>query len=198
MTSLIFLLVQPIGSAALSRMPRPLESLAAWPVVSGLLFLLRSMGVAFNEVVIARLDEAGAAKTLRRFALILGMTTTVLLIAFAATPLAEFWFEDLSALPADLAAIASRALWFALPLPALSVFQSWFQGVIMQTRRTRAITEAVTIGLITISTVLGIGVFMGSFLGLYVGWAAFSLGTSVQVGWLWWRSRPALRELAAG
>jgi O-antigen/teichoic acid export membrane protein len=39
LTSLLTLLVQPIGSAALSRMPGALESLAVWPVVSGLLFL---------------------------------------------------------------------------------------------------------------------------------------------------------------
>jgi len=34
MTSLLFLLAQPMGSAAISRMPMALESLAVWPVVS--------------------------------------------------------------------------------------------------------------------------------------------------------------------
>ncbi|MBI3492052.1 MAG: gamma-glutamylcyclotransferase, partial [Acidobacteria bacterium] len=46
MTSLLVLLVQPIGSAALSRMPNALPSLAVWPVLAGLVFLVRSMGLA--------------------------------------------------------------------------------------------------------------------------------------------------------
>ena len=43
------MLAQPIGSAALSRMPAAIESLAVWSVVSGFLFLLRSLGFAYNE-----------------------------------------------------------------------------------------------------------------------------------------------------
>jgi len=60
-TSLLTLLIQPIGSAAISRMPQALESLAVWPVVIGLSFLFRSLGVAYNEVVVALLDEPGSA-----------------------------------------------------------------------------------------------------------------------------------------
>src|SRR5690606_26779531 len=38
LTSLLNLLIQPIGSAALGRMPLALASLAAWPVMSGISF----------------------------------------------------------------------------------------------------------------------------------------------------------------
>ena len=71
LTSLLNLLVQPIGSAAVSRMPRPIESLAAWSVVSGLIFMLRSPGIAFNEVVVALLDRPRSSASLWRFAVIL-------------------------------------------------------------------------------------------------------------------------------
>jgi len=40
MTSLLSILVQPIGSMALSRMPDPLSALAVWPVVYGVLIVL--------------------------------------------------------------------------------------------------------------------------------------------------------------
>jgi len=46
LTSLIFLLAQPIGSAAISRMPLALASLAVWPALSGLTFMFRSAGMA--------------------------------------------------------------------------------------------------------------------------------------------------------
>ncbi|NIS82880.1 MAG: hypothetical protein GTO14_22375 [Anaerolineales bacterium] len=192
MTSLLLLLTQPIGSAALSRMPLALESLAVWPVITGFVFLLRSPGVAFNEVVVAMLDEPDAVRPLKRFSSLLMACATGLLILVAASPLAKLWFEDLSSLEPTLAALAGQSLWFAFPLPALSVLQSWYQGVILNSRRTRAVTEAVAISLIVISFCLVLGVIWGQSVGLYVGWLSFSLGTSAQVAWLWWRSRGVL------
>ena len=85
MTSLLTLLIQPMGSAALSRMPRALESLAVWPVVSGFIFMLRSMGVAFNEVVVALLDESLSTKPLWRFTSLLTIGTTGALVLIAAS-----------------------------------------------------------------------------------------------------------------
>ncbi len=195
MTSLLFLLIQPLGSAALSRMPKALESLAAWPVVSGLVFLLRSPGVAFNEVAVALLDEPDSGPYLVRFALRVMSVMSVLLLLIVLTPISMFWFEKLTSLEAHLARMAANALWFTLPLPAISVLVSWFQGVLLNARRTRAVTESVIVGLIVISIVLVSGVIWGRVLGLYVGWLAFSLGMTAQVTWLWWRSRRLLSAL---
>ncbi len=191
MTSLLMLIVQPLGSAALSRMPNALESLAAWPVVSGLIFLLRSLGVAYNEVVVALLDEPGAARKLSRFAAYLAASTTFPLFVVAATPLSTLWLADLSALSPPLVELARLGLWLALPMPGLSVLQSWYQGALVNSRRTRGVTEAVVIFLVACSAMLGIGVAWGRTTGLYVGLAGFTTATLLQTGWLWWRSRPA-------
>jgi len=197
LTSLISLVAQPIGSAGLSRMPEPIESLAVWPVITGLLFLIRSLGFAYNEVVVALLDERGMAASLRRFTGVLVAVTTVALFLMAVTPLSAFWFGRLSALPPHLAALARTGLLLTLPIPALSVLQSWFQGAIVNSRRTRGITEAVAIFLIANVALLWAGVMWGQAVGLYVGLAAFAISTAAQTGWLWWRSRPALRAVAA-
>ncbi len=194
MTSLLFLLVGPLGSAALSRMPRALDSLAVWPVISGLIFLVRSGGVAYNEVVVALLDEGRALAGLRRFSYLLAGLTTGFLVAFAATPLAEFWFGTVSGLRPGLTTVAVSSLWVALPLPGLTAFQSWYQGILVNWKRTRAITEAVLLFLITAGSLLWLGVVWGRVPGLYVVWTGFSLGALAQVGWLWFRSRPALRQ----
>jgi hypothetical protein len=190
MTSLLTLLVQPIGSAALSRMPQALSSLAVWPVVSGLIFMLRSMGVAYNEVVVALLDEPRSAKNLRRFAVLLATGTTALLLAITATPLSEIWFGRISGLSPGLASLAIAGMWISLPMPGLSVFQSWYQGVILHGRRTRGISEAVLVFLVTCSAILWAGVTWGRVTGLYVGLAAFVIATFTQTIWLWVRSRP--------
>lgn len=62
LTPLLTLVIQPIGALAMSRMPRALPSLAAWPGVYGLAFLLRSLGLAYNEVVVALVGLPGGAR----------------------------------------------------------------------------------------------------------------------------------------
>jgi hypothetical protein len=127
MTSLLTLLTNPIGSAAMSRMPQAISSLATWGVVSGLVFMLRSMGIAFNEVVVALLDQPYSSPSLRRFSTLLSAIGSLALLLIAATPLSTIWFEQISALPPDLAELAGNSLWIALPLPLLSVLQSWYR-----------------------------------------------------------------------
>jgi len=194
-TSLLGFIAQPIGGAALSRMPDALDSLAAWSVVSGFLFLLRSLGYAYNEVVIALLNEPRAVGNLRRFMAFLTALTTLLLLIIAATPLATFWFERVSALSPRLVTLACQGLWIALPIPGLSVLQSWYQGMIVHSRRTRGITEAMAILLLTCSVILWMGVVWGRTIGLYVGLIAFVAGSLTQTIWLWYRSRPAMRAI---
>jgi len=195
MTSLITMWVRPIGSAAMSRMPEALESLAIWPVVSGMIFMLCSLGVAYNEVVVALLDEQNAIYSLRRYATWMAGAATLLFILIAGTPLSTLWFERISALAPSLSKIAREALWFTLPLPGLNVLQSWFQGTIVHSRRTRGITEAVLISLLTTCVILIAGVLWGQTIGLFVGLFAFSVGAVAQNVWLWIRSRPLVEVL---
>jgi hypothetical protein len=195
MTSLLTLLANPIGSAALSRMPLSLDSLAVWPVITGIVFMLRSMGIAYNEVVVALLDERGSYASLKRFAGLLSILTTSLLVMAVVTPLSWFWFTGVSGLSADLALMAQRGLWLALPLPALSVLQSWYQGAMLHGQRTRGITESVVIYLLTSALVLGFGVVWGGAAGLYVGLFALAASVATQTIWLWWRSWPVLRQI---
>jgi hypothetical protein len=193
LTALLSLLAQPIGSAAISRMPEPVSSLAVWAVVTGLVFMVRSLGIAFNEVVVALLDEPGSRLVLRRFTGILVVSTTGLLVLIAATPLSRFWFQGVSALPPDLAALARVGLWIALPLPALSALQSWYQGQILHSRRTRGISEAVVIFLVVDAAILIAGVLWGGAIGLYVGLTAMVMSMAAQTGWLGVRARNAGR-----
>lgn len=192
MTSLLTLLVQPLGSAALSRMPDALSSLAAWPVVTGLVFMLRSMGMAYNEVVVALMDEPRSTQSLRRFTQFLTGAATLLLLLITVTPLADVWFRSVQGLKPALANLALVGMWIALPMPGLNVIQSWFQGVILHGKRTRGITEAVAIFLVTAGIVLWGGVVWGELPGLFVGLAAFDIAMLTQSLWLWYRSRSPL------
>jgi hypothetical protein len=195
MTSLVSLLANPIGSAAVSRMPQALISLAVWPVINGFIFMLRSLGIAYNEVVVALLEEARSSPNLLRFANLLAGLTTLALILVAATPLANVWFERISALSPQLAILARNGLWLSMPLPALSVIQSWYQGVILFGRRTRGITESVVIYLIVFVIVQWAGVMRQEYIGLDVALLAIVISTVAQTAWLWFRCRPGLEKI---
>jgi len=195
MTSLLGLLVQPIGSAAISRMPMPIESLAAWSVVFGLIFMLRSPGNGFNEVVVALLDRPRSSGSLWRFALILISTTSLLLLVITLTPMARLWFSEVSGLNPELANLAKTSLWLALPTPALAVLQSWFQGAMLHDRRTRGITSAVIIFLLTSTAILWAGAAWGKVTGLYIAMLTFTVAGSTQVIWLWSMSRSAIQAV---
>jgi hypothetical protein len=196
MTEMLGVLVEPALSAAISRMPDPLHSLAVWPVLYGLVWVLFSGGIAYTEVVIALLDEPNALPILRRFTMILFGSTLAASLLFAATPVGRFWFGSLSGLPAPLVEMARTGLWLALPAPCMAVLLGWFQGLIVHSRHTRGITEAVVAFLVLGGAILIFGTLWGQVSGLYVGILAIALGDTVRAIWLWHRSRKPLRALS--
>lgn len=195
-TSFISLVWQPIGSAAMSRMSMPVPSLAAWSVVSGLVFMFRSVGMAYNETVVALLDIPYSFKALKKFALVLLTGVTVAYVLVAATPASYYWFGVITALDPALTIMALNAFWLSLPIPALTVLQSWFQGAIVHYKKTQAIPEAMAVFLVTVLIILGIGISSKTIIGLYVGTVAFSLANLTQTSWLWLRSRQIFASLA--
>ena len=195
LTSFLTMIWRPIGSAAISRMPFTIESLAVWPVVSGLIFLFQTMGISYNEVVVSMIDRPGAYYKLRKFAILLSTGISALFLIIVITPLSNIWFDTISALPANLLPFANRGIWFLLPLPGIAVFMSWFQGVILYSQKTRGIPEAVAVFLVTMLLLLGTGIALNSIPGIYVGAVGFSIATILQAAWLWRRAKPVLQSL---
>jgi hypothetical protein len=193
LTPLLGLLAQPIGAAAMSRMPDPLLSLAAWPAVNGLIFLTRSVGFAYNEVVVNVAGRPNALPVLRRFNAILCVSTVSILLLVAVTPLGRLWFARLCGLDAELTSLSTPALLVGLLLPALSVIHSYYQGILVESHRTRGIPESVTLALSVCGLILALGIWWSGASGLYVTIVAFSAGGVAQSIWLWLRCRPAFR-----
>jgi len=189
-TPLFNFIAMPLSSAAMSRMPNALESLATWPVLSGTTFAVRSPGFAFNEVVVSLMDRPRPVPALRRFAWGLGLLAALVLLLGAATPLGALWFERGSALPSGLALMARQSLWFLVPMGAVTAWQSYHQGMLVHAHRTRAITESMLVLLAANATVLGIGVAWHSVPGLLFASLALTAGGVAQIAWLGRRSHP--------
>ena len=194
-TPLINFIAMPLGSAAMSRMPRALDSLATWPVLSGASFTMRSVGFAYNEVVVSQLDRHRPVPALRRFAVVLSLVSSGLLLFAAATPVGLAWFARVSALPAPLLPMATGALWWLALTPAAAVWQSYWQGALVHSRRTRGVTESVVVTLSLTALVLWAGVRGQGAPGLYFAAAGMLVGGAGQCAWLALRARPALAEV---
>jgi hypothetical protein len=190
LTPLLNFIAMPLSAAAMSRMPNALESLATWPVLSGSTFTVRSLGFAYNEVVVSLMDRARPVPALRRFAWALSVFVLIVLLLGAATPLGGLWFERGSALPSGLALMARQSRWFLVPMGAVSVWQSYHQGMLVHAHRTRAITESMLVLLAAHVTVLGIGVAWQSIPGLVFASLGLTAGGLAQIAWLARRSHP--------
>ncbi|MFI0607253.1 MAG: hypothetical protein ACH37Z_05065 [Anaerolineae bacterium] len=189
LTSLLSLLALPIVAAALGRMPRALDSLAAWPAVDGILFILQSGGVALNEVVLALLGRRGAHRTLKRFTVLLTMVLGSAGLLLASSPLGGIWFAEVLGLRSELVPLARLGLWISVPVITLTPWISWFQGRLLHARRTRGVTEATVINLLLTGSLLGTGIRLKWDPGLAIGAAAMTIGTIAQVFWLARRCR---------
>ena len=195
LTPLLNQLIRPIGSAALSRMPDPLLTLAIWPVIAGVSFLIVTPGAAFNEVVIALLDRPGARRSLQYFMGILMAVQFILMLIFSLTPLSYYFFWKVSGLPTDLARLASQAFVFLIPSSLISPLNSWFSGLLLHNRQSRVITEGMVLYLSTYVLVLWAGGLVGQVIGIFIVISASMLASIAQTAWLGIRSQPALRAL---
>lgn len=195
LTPLLSQLVRPMGSAALSRLPDPITALAIWPVISAFSGLLVTPATALNETVNALIDQPGARKPLIRFIILIGVFETAAMVLIAATPLAAFWFRQVSGLEADSTQIATLAFWMLVPGGILSPLAAWFSGAILNSRKTRAITEGMLIYLLTFAILLALGSTLLQVNGIYLVTGSSTLSSTAQIAWLGIRSRKARGEL---
>jgi len=189
LTPLIALLTQPIGVAAMGRMPERFDSLAAWSALHGLFFLVRTGGFSYNEVVLSLLGQPGGAVALRRFGIRLGLASSAFLAAFAWTPLGSLWFDGVIGLAPELVTLAVGATVFGVVWPFSQALQAWFQGSLVHQRRTRTVTEAILVFFLVMATLLALGVRLWHGPGAHFAVLALTTASLCQTGWLALRAR---------
>jgi len=174
LTSIISLAVHPVVTFFLGRARFPVESLAVMPVVNSLTFIFRSIGLSYQEVVIALLGpKREHVRELARFGLILACTTSLAYALISWTPLASVWFETISGLTPELAGFAITPARILPLLPALSVLLSSQRGFLVHARNTTPISRATFIEMGGIVLVLMIGIHLLGMVGATAAAVAF-------------------------
>ena len=194
LTSLIGLTVQPMLTFFMGRAPLPVESLAVFPVVHSLSFLFRTVGLSFQEAAIALLGPACEhVRAIGRFAAGLAVATSLALGLVAFTPLAWVWFGTISGLPPHLVEMAIVPTRVLVILPGLSVILSLQRAILVQARRTRPITLATAIEVVTIAALFPILAWGLGMAGVTAAMTAFLGGRAAGVAYLGGRTLAALR-----
>ena len=196
-TSSLSLLFLPMISGAISRMPNPLESLAIMSVVTGLLFMFRTPGLAYNEAVVALMEEPGAFRVIRRFTLVAGLAAAGIAILIVLLPLSQLWFSVVANLNPSQVITSRITLALGIPLTLFSIYISYYQGIIVYLGKTGPVAEAVVVFITILGIILVAGVITNLFQGVYVATAAFSIAHLAQAMWLKLRSRKNRQDMAA-
>jgi progressive ankylosis protein len=198
LTSFIGLAVQPLLTFFMGRAPSPVESLAVFPVVHSLTFLFRALGLSFQEAAIALLGRrCEHAAALTRFAVVLAIASSIALAVVAFTPLANLWFETVSGLEPELAALALTPTRIAVLLPALSVLLSLQRAILVQGRTTPPITTATILEVVGIAILFPLFGWGLAFTGVTAAVAAFLGGRIASVAYLVPSTLGTIRRLRA-
>ncbi len=193
LTSVLLLLVQPMVNASLARLPNPLISLAAWPILFQITLMARAGALALPEVVIALSDKPNSFMPVRKFTASFTLVITGLMLLFSVTPLASFYIfvvQDMTLVVGSL--IRSSVIYF-LFFPALATIISWLRGLLINKRVTTAVNVGMAINLVITAVVLLTGLYF-QWVGIFIAALAFNLAAVGEILYLGWQTQNALPE----
>jgi hypothetical protein len=177
LTTLLSLGIHPVVTFFVGNSRASLESLAVLPVIGALVFIFRSLGLAYQEVVIALIgDDHEGYTALRGFGLLLGFGVAVGLSLIAWTPLAGVWFGDVSGLTDELAAFALIPTRILAIIPGLTAILSFQRAILVMRNTTNGITWATVIEVVGVLLVMWISISYFNAIGAVAAAAALLIG----------------------
>lgn len=161
MTSVITLLIRPFIERGLAEMPDATQALAAWPIVFSIMMVMRSGGMAYQEVVISLNQSQQHHDILRGFTLRLGFGLSIFMVIFTFSPMITFYNNVILDVPENLRDLILLGAQAGILIPLLTTLQSYLRALLMLTDKTSPIYQAMIVGfVVTIVTVFG-GISLG-------------------------------------
>jgi len=177
LTSILALGVHPMVTFFLGKSRFPIESLAVLPVVNSLIFVFRSLGLSFQEVVITLIGKNKEHyQDLKKFAFRLSVAVVAILGLIAFTPLVKIWFGSVSGLSFELSRLAYLPTRILFVLPGLTVWISFQRGILVNTKMTTPIIWATALEVSFIVLVLLVTIFQMKFIGVVAAAYAYIIG----------------------
>ncbi len=187
----------PFLAALVARHPHPEANLAAYGVAYAFALLVEAPVIMMMSAATALVKDRPSYLALRRFATVLNVAITVVLLTLILPPVASAVLEGLVGLPPEVAARAHRALILLLPWPAAIGVRRLAQGVLIRAGLTRRVAWGTLVRLCAMSATAGTLFVSGRLEGASLGAAALSAGVLAEMTAALAMARPVLRGLAS-
>jgi hypothetical protein len=195
LNSIIFILYNPMNSAAMGRLPLALASLATWPVVNGFASMVNNIGQACREVTLTYIRHEGAFPVIRKFCFIIGLTALLIIAVFSLTPLFNWYLQVVVSLPEDLIPYAKLTLMLLIPIGLTFSLSNMFTGLIAYSGKTISLLTSTIVMLLVVFVGLMSAIFLQPFEGIYVVAGVYLIASIVQLVWLYWTNRDSVSNL---
>jgi len=185
LTSMVFLLSQPLVTFGMTRSLQPTRSLAVFPVVNAFLFMFGSIGLSYQETAIALLGRNPDNRIgLRRFTLMLAVVVSGIMVLTAVTPLGAWWFGRVSGLSEPLRALTRTPTLILAVIPGLLTYKAWIRAQFVISGRTIVLTQAVIIYTGSLFAAVVLGAVYLPFIGVTIAALSLAIAQSFENGYL--------------
>ncbi len=196
LTALLGLATQPVATFFMGRARMPIESLAVLPVINALIFIFRSIGLSYQEVVIAILGEKGRYyPQVKRFAWYLAIGISLVLGIIVFTPLIHVWYQNISGLSKELSQFALLPTRILYLMPVLTLLISFQRAILVHARHTHPITWASSIEIVSIALLLALFIIGFNMIGAIAAALGFVLARLAANGYLYFPVRWVVRTV---
>jgi len=129
-----------------------------------------------------------SVRSVAGFGLMVGLSATLLMGAFAFSPLMRFFLEHVVT-AGDVTPLVVWTMRVLTPLPLIVAAQSLWQGFLIARGATADVRLAIVVNLVATGLVPLTGVAHGRLPGALIGGGAMSGGLLAETVVLWWRAR---------
>lgn len=166
-SGVVNLSVLPVLTFFMSQSIEPVNSLAGYQVLQGMIFFLSALALGLQEVVVSMLgSQHQGYRVLRNFTFALSVTVGSFFALYILSPLSAIVLTKLVGIPPELEQFLHPALILALPIPFSTVLIVAMRGVVVVARRTRWITAASLAELVSVALVMHAMQEWGAYPGL--------------------------------
>jgi len=196
-TSVLRQVIRPAINAGMALAPMAELSLAAWPVAFGLVSVFWGPTMGLQQITVALARDRDSWRTVSRFVLAAGLLLTAALGVLCFDPLLDVALRRLGGLSSQLAALAAPSTRIMVVLPLAYTFHALYTGLLVKEGHTSAVRTAKIVNLVVVLIALFLGLRLTRLSGSALGSIAITSGAMLEAIWLYWRARPAVREISA-
>ncbi|MDE2125755.1 MAG: hypothetical protein KGJ62_04125 [Armatimonadetes bacterium] len=185
-TTVLNLLGLPLTAAALGRLAHSTVTLAAWPVVAGMMLVVRGWGIALQEISVAVAPDPDRRPDLRRFAWLVAWISFGGAAVFLFSPLVQLYLVHVVHVPLAVLPYAKTGAYACILLPVITAVDAWRRGMHMAVHRSRTIYQGMAVSVVAQIAVLVLGVAVRAP-GMLLAAAAFTSAIAAEYLYLTWR-----------